>query len=268
MTPILKLALPLILLMSYSEWFLRTFEMQAIYPFNGSRIAPSAAGERRLRETLFKTPDGETLILWIAAPIPAAPTILYLPGNAGNLATRAKRFSQFLDRGYGVVALGYRGSSGSSGSPSEETLSADALLIFDALAHLLGAPMGPVVLYGESLGTAMAIKIAAVRDTDAVVLEAPFTSMADLAKFQYPSIDLTAVLTQIWDTAARVGEVTEPLLILHGTADDLVPIEQGRRVFRLAGSRQKWIEPLPGVGHQGIWTAAAMKALYAFLDRL
>jgi len=102
----------------------------------------------------------------------------------------------------------------------------------------------------------------------AIILEAPFTSIPDLARNQYPDINLDDILTQFRDTAARIGAVEEPLLILHGTADELVPFEQGQPVFRLAGSSEKWIEPLEGVGHRGIWTEAAMKALYAFMDRL
>lgn len=264
----LKLALPLVALLTYHEWFLRTFELQAIYPFDGTRVLPVDAGELRLTEMALDTPDGETLILWVAPPVMNSPTILYFPGNAGNLATRIERFSHFLDMGYGVVALGYRGSSGSTGSPSEETLSADALLVFDAMAGLVGNPEGSVILYGESLGTAVATKIAATRDAHAMVLEAPFTSMPDLAKFQYPDIDLSEILTQIWDTAATIGAVQEPLFILHGTLDKLVPYDQGKAVLRLAGSAQKSIYPIEGVGHQGIWTAGAMKALYAFLDQL
>jgi len=264
----LKLALPLFALLTYNEWFLRTFEKQAIYPFNGTRVLPIDAGELRLSEMVLDTPDGESLILWVAPSTKTEPTILYFPGNAGNLATRTKRFSHFLDMGYGVVALGYRGSSGSSGSPSEDTLSADALLVFDAMSGLIGSPVGPVILYGESLGTAVAAKTAAARNAHAIVLEAPFTSIPDLAKTQYPDIDLSKTLTQIWDTASRIGAVEEPLLILHGTNDDLVPFEQGKAVYRLAGSANKWIHPIEGGGHSGVWTAGAMSALYNFLDQL
>ena len=264
----LKLAVPFILLLTYSEWFLRTNEMQSIYPFNGTRVAPAEAGEDRLREVTLETPDGEVLILWVGAPENATATIYYLPGNAGNLATRTDRFSHFLDLGYGVVALAYRGSSGSSGRPNEAALSSDALMVFDALHTLTGAADGAVILYGESLGTALATKIAIQRNADGVILEAPFTSIRDLAKIQYPDIDLSDVLTQFWDTAAIISDMDEPLLILHGTDDKLVPIAQGQTVFELAGSAQKWMESLSGVGHQGLWTDDALAALYEFLDRI
>lgn len=264
----LNFAMPLILLLTYSEMYLKKHEMQAVYPFNATRVHPADAGEMRLAETVLETPDAERLILWTAPPRPGAPTILYLPGNAGNLARRTARFSDFLDQGYGVVAVGYRGSSGSSGSPSEVNISADALLIFDAIGGLTGVQDGPVIIFGESLGTAVAAKIAVARGAHALVLEAPFTSIPDLAQVQYPDIDLSKVLTQLWDTSMIIGDVDEPLLVLHGTADVLVPFEQGQTVFRLAGSQQKWLHALQGVGHQGTWTPEAMNAFYEFLERL
>lgn len=259
--------LPLLLLMSYNEWFLTTYEKQAIYPFNRTQIAPSEAGDARLTERLFDTEDGEQLVLWVSPPSPNSPTIYYLPGNAGNLATRIGRFSHFIDMGYGVVAIAYRGSSGSTGSPDEENLSQDSLQVFDVLDEILGVSTGGVIVYGESLGTGLATKIGANRDATAVILEAPFTSIPALAQVQYPNLDLTKILTQIWDNASQIPAVMEPLLILHGTEDKLVPIEHGRTIFRLAGSQDKWIEQLEGVGHNEIWTPDALNALYAFIDR-
>ena len=94
------------------------------------------------------------------------------------------------------------------------------------------------------------------------------TSIPDLAKIQYPGIDLSGILTEFWDTAAIIGDMDEPLLILHGADDQLVPLAQGQTIFALAGSTQKWMEALPGVGHQGLWTATALAALDAFLERL
>lgn len=263
----LKIALSIVLMTTYAEWFIRTYEMRAVYPFDETHVLPADAGENRLSEVVLNTPDGEALILWVAAPEPGSATILYLPGNAGNLAARVTRFSYFLDRGFGVVALGYRGSSGSTGRPDEAALTRDAVQTFDALARLVMPLDGPVILYGESLGTAMAVKIAVARQVDAVVLEAPFTSFVELGESQYPELDLARILTQIWDTAAIIAGMDAPLLVLHGTDDKVVPFAQGQLVYELAGSRQKWLRPLQGVGHQGIWAAGGIRAIQEFLDR-
>ena len=101
---------------SYFAWYLERFELAMVYPFDDTYATPEEAGEARLQEARFNTSDGEELILWQAAAAEARPTLLYFPGNAGGLKDRADRFSELIDRGYGVVALAYRGSSGSSGS--------------------------------------------------------------------------------------------------------------------------------------------------------
>lgn len=267
-SPMLKLTLMIAMMTTYAEWFIRTYEMRAVYPFDSTRVLPAQAGDDRLREVMLETPDGETLILWVAAPGEDEPTILYLPGNAGNLATRMPRFSYFLDQGFGLVALAYRGSSGSTGSPNETLLSEDAVLAFDSMAQFIQPHDGSVVLYGESLGTAMATKIAVVRHSAGVVLEAPFTSFVELGKYQYPTLDLSNILSQFWDTAGIIAQMDEPLLILHGTDDELVPFEQGEAIFQLAGSVDKSMVALAGIGHHGLWTPKAVGAINQFLHRL
>ena len=165
-----------------------------------------------------------------------------------------------IDRGYGVVALAYRGSSGSSGAPDETKLTNDARAVARALQ------MEPLVLYGESLGTAVAIKLASEGIGDAVVLEAPFTSFADLVTVQYPLEDLRHHLTQHWNSAGKISGLKQPLLIIHGRSDKIVPIEQGRAVFKAAGSDDKQFLELADRGHHNLWTVEMQVALYDFLE--
>ncbi len=246
---------------SYFAWYLERFELSMVYPFDKTYATPTEAGEARLREARFATADGEELILWQVAATGARPTVLYLPGNAGGLKDRARRFSALIDRGYGVVALAYRGSSGSSGAPGEAELTNDARAVARAL------PKGPLVLYGESLGTAVAIKLASEGIGDVVVLEAPFTSIADLVAVQYPRDDLAHLLTQHWKSADRISRLKQPLLIVHGRFDKVVPIEQGRTVFKAAGSRDKQFLEVVDRGHHNLWTIDMQLTLYEFLDR-
>ena len=245
---------------SYFAWYLENFEMAMVYPFDDTYATPTEAGVARMREARFSTADGEELILWQAVAAETQPTLLYFPGNAGGLKDRADRFSALIDRGYGIVALAYRGSSGSSGSPGEATLTGDARAVAEAL------PMEPLVLYGESLGTAVAIKLASEGIGDAVVLEAPFTSIADLVAVQYPRDDLEHLLTQHWKSEDRVAGMTQPLLIVHGRFDKIVPIEQGREVFDAAGSVEKQFHEVTDRGHHNLWTAEMQRALFEFLD--
>ena len=135
---------------SFLAHYLQQYERAMVYPFDQTYVTPAQAGEARLVEQRFPTGDGEMLVVWRAKAERGRPTIVYFPGNAGGLKDRAERFKRLLDRGYGLVALAYRGSSGSSGKPDETLLISDALRVVTREA-------APVVLYGESLGAAIAI---------------------------------------------------------------------------------------------------------------
>ena len=244
---------------SYVAWYIEQFETAAIYPFDKTHASPIAAGEPRLTEQTFETHDGERLVIWRAAPRPGQPTILYFSGNAGGLKERSDRFRGFIDRGFGVIAPAYRGSSGSTGTPDE------AVLINDARELAAAVIAQPLILYGESLGAAVAIRLAAEGIGSRVVLEAPFTSIPDLLTVQYPAETLDHLITQKWESHLYVAGLTQPLLIVHGARDRLVPLAMGERLFRAAGSLQKRFLKIEDRGHSGVWTAEMQSALFDFL---
>ena len=252
-------ALAVIASTSFLALYLQKYEMAMVYPFDQTYVTPAEAGEARLAEQRFSTGDGERLVVWRAEAAPGRPTIVYFPGNAGGLKDRAERFRRLLDRGYGLVALAYRGSSGSSGKPDQ------ALLIADALG-VVAREAAPVVLYGESLGAAVAIQVAAAGHGDAVILEAPFTSVRDLVLKQFPMEDLTRFITQKWDSASVIGEITQPLMVVHGRNDRIVPFHMGRRIYEAAAATSKSLIALDGIGHSGTWTVEMQIALFDFMD--
>ena len=250
----------LVLTTSYFAWYMERFEIAMIYPFDATYATPEVAGEPRLGEVRLATGDGEELIVWRAEAQPGKPTLMYFPGNAGGLKDRVDRFTRLIDRGYGVTAMAYRGSSGSTGRPEERHLTEDA-------ADLARAQTGhPLILYGESLGTAVAIKLAATGVGDAVVLEAPFTSLAELVENQYPHEKLRHLITQHWESIEGVPTVHQPLLVIHGTDDRLVPIWMGRKIFEEAASPDKVFVEVAGRGHNGLWTVETQQALFGFLE--
>jgi uncharacterized protein len=236
-------------------------ERALLYPFTPTDATPPAG----LTATTLATPDGENLVVWSAPAENGKPVVLYFHGNAGNLAVRAGRFTAFTARGYGVVAAGYRGSSGSTGQATEAALIADAALLAEHLPALAGR--GPVIYYGESLGAAVAIALAGTVPPVALVLEAPFTSIADMAAQLYGSAALARLLGSQWPSLERIGTVTAPLLILHGAADPLVPPAQGRALLDAAASPDKALYLVPGAGHVDVWQPDAQARLYAFLAR-
>lgn len=247
---------------SYFAWYMERYETSMVYPFDASYATPESAGESRLTELRIDTDDGEQLIVWRAPAEPGKPTLVYFPGNAGGLKDRAERFTRLIDGGYGVTALAYRGSSGSSGKPDEP------LLLGDALALVAAETGAPKVLYGESLGTAIAIRLAASGLGDALVLEAPFTSVAELVQTQFPGERLDHLITQRWESLRTVSRVRQPLLVIHGADDKLVPIAMGRRIFDSAGSSSKRFLEVGGRGHNGLWDGEESGALFEFLDQL
>ncbi|MCI2400759.1 alpha/beta hydrolase [Aliiroseovarius subalbicans] len=251
-----RLALILVLLLLGTAVIANNAERLLLYHFDPTRVSPAEAGEPRLREV---TQNG--LVLWVADPAPGHPTILYFHGNAGNLALRTGRFGKFLDRGYGLAAMAYPGSSGSTGEQSTDAFDAHARAVYDTLS-------GPVVIYGESLGTGVAVTLAARTAPVALVLEAPFTSIRDMARVMYPQLgDLVDRLPNLWPSETQIAASTAPLLILHGARDALIPVDMARDMRTASGARDKTLFVVKGAGHQNVWQPAAQRVLYHFLDR-
>lgn len=239
-------------------------EREMLYPFDTTRVAPESLG-LDLREEMFES-GGEELVLWVARAEPGKPVIVYFHGNAGNLANRAGRFELFRARGYGVVAMGYRGSSGSTGRPSERNLAFDAGRLLRRIGDYAEAPS---VIYGESLGTAVAL--AALERSGvkprALVLEAPFTSVRNVARHVEPKLGpLIDRMVNEWDSLGRIKRVNVPLLVLHGSRDTFIPIEMGRAVYAASPATDKRFIAVDGAGHTDIWRGDTLPALWSFID--
>jgi pimeloyl-ACP methyl ester carboxylesterase len=247
-------------------WFAR---ITLIYPFNSTYVTPIEAGEPRLDEYQLSTPDNQTLIIWTHPAKERKATIVYFHGNAGNLAGRAQRFSRLINNGYGIVAMAYRGSSGSTGQPSELAISRDALLVRDNLAQMLGQPpKGKIIYYGESLGTGVATKLATTIPPDALILEAPYTSILNIAASQMPIFPIRNLLDQRWETNRYIKTVNSPTLVLHGTHDRIVPYAMGKTIFSLSPAKDKVLKTLKGGGHASAFSSEGQSALYRFIEGL
>ena len=156
--------------------------------------------------------------------------VLFFMGNGGALAYFSPMLDAHLAAGRSVAAMEYPGGGGIPGKPSEARLKADALTAYDWLA---GQHDGPIVVHGYSLGTGLALHVAANRPVTAVILDAPYMRMCELmARASYlPACFLPGV--QRWNSAADVPVLTVPVLIQHGSADQLIPIAQGQRLTQL-----------------------------------
>jgi len=230
---------------------------------------PAAHGIAEVVPIKLKSTDGLTITSWFRAAGTNKPILVYFHGNAGNVGDRASKVRPFLDAGYGILLVGYRGYGLNSGSPTEAGLYADAATALDFLMRTEIAP-DHWILYGESLGTAvaveMAVRFAKSTPVGAVVLEAPFTSMIDAAKSHYPYIPVNLLLLDRFETIAKIRHIDSPLFIFHGSADATVPQTLGKRLFDEAADPKsaKWID---GAGHSNLYEYGADKDVLDFIKR-
>jgi fermentation-respiration switch protein FrsA (DUF1100 family) len=216
-----------------------------------ARTAPAAVGLAAVAERVLETPDGARVIAWYGRARPGRPTLLYFHGNGGSLAVRAERIARFMGEGWGVYMMTYRGYGGSTGTPSEVHNVADALLAYAALVRE-GVPPGAIVAYGESLGSHMAVRVAAERPVAGLILDAPYTSIVELAAQTYPFLPVRAFLVDRYETDRHIARVRAPLLILHGDRDPVVPVAMGRALMRLANEPKRLVV-FPGGGHSDLY---------------
>jgi uncharacterized protein len=242
--------------------YLYAIQRHVVFQPGGALARPDESGLAGVEVLSLPMPDGTLLSAWHAPAEPGRPTLLYFHGNAGNVSWRAERFRDVLDAGFGLLAPSYRGYPGSGGSPSEAALVADGLALFDWLA---GRADG-VVLYGESLGTGVAVAVAAERDAHALVLEAPYTATLDIAAEAYPWIPVRLLMKDPFPSRERIARVDEPVLIVHGKEDRVIPVEHGRRLFSLAREPKRLVI-LEGAGHAELWPRVWPEVL-AFLEGL
>ena len=210
------------------------------------RRPPAANGLPQAEEVELRAADGTRLTAWHAPPREGMPVVLYFQGNGGGLDLRARRFGRILGEGLGLLALNYRGYGGSEGKPTEDGLLQDAEAAYQFAASRYGAER--IVLWGESLGTGVAVALAASRPVARVLLESPYTSAADIAASIYWYVPVRLLMRDQFRSDERIGKVSAPVLVLHGERDAIVPIRFGERLYAMIQSPKKFIR-LPAAGH-------------------
>ena len=225
------------------------------------RTAPAAAGMPEAEEVVLDTSDGERVIVWHVPPRGQKPVVLYFHGNGASLRWRVDRFRTLTSDGTGLVALSYRGYGGSSGSPTEPGLLSDASAAY-AFA-LTRYPPARIVLWGESLGSGVAVALAAEKPVGHMVLESPFTSAVDVGAGRYWFVPVRLLMKDQFRSDLRIGKVTAPVLVLHGERDRIVPIVLGERLYAMINAPKRFVR-FPDAGHNDIG-ARAVQAAREFL---
>ena len=241
------------------------FQRALLYFPDTNRVPPAQAGLPQAQEVMLTSADGEKLIAWFVAPRGNKPVVLYFQGNAEGLTARVNRFTWLTADGTGLLALCYRGYGGSTGTPTEDGLIRDAGAAYDfARARY---PAKRIVLFGESLGTAVATALAAGHEVVGVILDAPFTSAAEVGAAAYPFAPVRWFMKDKFHSDERIGRVSAPLLVLHGEQDSIVPIRFAERLFALAREPKRFIRFQQG-GHVDLDDHGAAKVVREFLAEL
>jgi fermentation-respiration switch protein FrsA (DUF1100 family) len=191
------------------------------------------------------TPDGETLDGWhvpAGRGKPARGLVIIFHGNAGNISHRLDYLRMFHDLGFASLIIDYRGYGRSSGRASEEGSYIDADTAWQHATQALGYPAKHIVVFGESLGGAVATQLAATRQPAALVLASTFTSVPDLGAEIYPWLPIRLLARIRYDSRDRLSQVNSPVLVIHSLQDDIIPFAHGERLFAVARAPKRFME--------------------------
>ncbi len=246
-----------------SLWALRT---DFIYLFTETGAGPADL-PRTSVELLPAHGEDPALEVWVTQPEPGHPVFIYFMGDVGALSVYEPRLRDIAEAGFGIAAMAYRGGGAQPGEPSEAALFRDARRLYAGLDQLFPSPIdeNKRVIYGFSLGAAIAARLAAEQEELTVILEAPFTRLCDA------TTGLIGLLPGCWmlageeyETQGHIDEVGAPLLILHGTADDRVPLRQAQELFTSA-QEPKFMKTYEGGGHEDLGRFGATQDMLTFV---
>jgi fermentation-respiration switch protein FrsA (DUF1100 family) len=227
------------------------------------RMSPQQAGFPEAEEHVLTTADGEKVIVWHVPAKPGHPVILYFHGNGDFLAGFFGRFRGLIADGTGVVALSYRGYAGSSGQPSERGLLQDADAAYAFTTARYGADN--IVVWGFSLGTGVAVALAAEQGIGKLILEAPYTSIPDVAASTFWFMPVRLLIRDQFRSDQRIARVRVPLLVMQGANDPAIPIVLGERLFALANEPKQFVR-FPGGGHENLANFGAIETARQFIS--
>ena len=231
--------------------FVWAFQRRLLY-FPFPDVPPPAdVGLRATEDVRFSTADGITLHGWFVRSdrSPARATILVFNGNAGNRAYRAALAQALQTLGFHVLLFDYRGFGENAGTPTEEGLKADARAAREYVLRRADVDAARLVYFGESLGTGVAVALAAEHSPSALILRSPFTSMTDVGRRHYPLLPVSLLLRDRYASIEAIGRVSCPVLVIAGDRDGIIPVEQSRRLYEAVPGSAKSLLIVPGADH-------------------
>jgi uncharacterized protein len=265
-----RAVLRILVLLAVVGALLLLFEKRLIY-FPTAALEATPAGLGLAHEELsLRAADGVRLHGWFLPVKDSRGSVVVCHGNAGNVSHRLDRALFLQSRlQLSVLLFDYRGYGRSEGSPDEAGTYRDARAAYGWLREHGQAP-DRIVIFGESLGAAVALELALDAPARALVLESPFTSIPDMARAAYPFLPVWPLVRTRYDNLSKVGRLRMPLLVLHGDRDTLVPFAQARRLFEAAPEPKRFFA-IPGASHNDTYIVGGepyWRAIAEFLDGL
>jgi len=234
---VVSIAIAVIFLLSY----LRYFEHRSLYfPDREIELVPSSAG-LSYEDVYLDTDDGVKLNAWFIPAEGSKYTLLFLHGNAGNISHRMEKILILNSLGLDIFIFDYRGYGRSKGRPSEKGLYIDAQAAYDHLISRKNISPERIIIYGESLGGAVAIDLALQRKVKAIITESTFSSIEDIAKTIYPILPGFLIAPK-FDSLKKIKDIKIPKLIMHSKDDSIIPFGQSLKLYNDAPEPKKHFE--------------------------
>jgi fermentation-respiration switch protein FrsA (DUF1100 family) len=259
----LLLALVLVVVVAYGGVIAYMYVNQRALQYDAAGAVTPLAETALSAADPVAIPVGDGMVNgWYQPPRPGLPLIVYYKGNSGSFSAEHERFEQFVADGYGFVAFDYRGFPASPGTISQQGILDDAIAVFDWAA----ARDVPLVIWGRSLGSGPSTYVASQREARALLLETPFLSAVTVAGERYPFLPVGLVMQDQFPVNQWIVDVTEPVLVAHGTGDTTIDVSNGERVYALVRNKDElWIEP--GAGHSDLWDRGIWSHARPFFER-
>lgn len=242
------------------------FQRNFLYHPDTNIGAPEQYGLTGFSEQTLKTSDDIAIQAWYKPAKENMLTVVYFHGNALHLGNRAGIYSAFANKGFGVLAVSYRGYGKSEGKPTERGLYKDARSAIKFLTDIQKIPLDKIVLYGESLGSGVAVQMAIEQNFAALVLQAPYTSVINRAAEIYWFFPVHYIMRDEFDSIGKIASVKSPVLILHGELDATIPIHHGKALLAAANEPKKSVF-FHDVEHNNFDSAIIANDVYDFIKK-
>ena len=228
-----------IFLYFFLGFLLYIFQRRIVFNKSGHPGAPKDYNLDNTEEVYIKTEDNLKLLSWYHKGNNSLPLLVYFHGNSFDIGERAYRIKKYNDSGFSTLIVSWRGFSGNDGDPSEKNLYLDGKATIEWILNNTHHNCADIVNYGESLGTGVAVELNLKYDFCLTVLEAPFTSIADVAKKRYRIYPTKFLVKDKFDNYKKIVSIKSPLLIISGKEDEVVPHSHSLKLYERAKVEKK-----------------------------